>query len=1038
MHIVHGTWIPHESTDYVQDGTFYVWVETDAESVSPQRRGATNTHPRQLVGAELETFLAERLTLSKLYGPRLAQRFVVQYLMLPSVDGAPLPSYEMAPYALEEAPEEWELASWGLYCFPVGHAVIPVLNAIHYAAMQGADDFQLGSDFVFWWQVGQELKHTITADRYIPSLRWQALEGRKRGPAFQLRAGWEYAGDDYEALIRRYVPAMPPVCTAGAERRDEERFYTPESLLRHFAERLLHGAVSGTPGTATFDRTVEGTLLGSAFAGSEPIPGSNDAQELYEQWATWRRALQNSQGDATFKLCFRLDDADLNQPDRWHVEFLIASSADRSLRMSLADYWSYGPAEREAVTRFFGDDLEKNVLLSLGYAARIYPPIWDGMETATPSGFDLTLDDAFTFLRDDAQVLEDAGYIIIVPAWWTSAGRRRAKVRVSTATPSPVGTAKQYFSLDRVIDYDYRLSIDGTPVSHDEWQQLVEAKTPLVQFRGEWMEVNRDEIERMLATWESRKEEQPVLSLVDLMKMEASEDGAVEWEYDGRLQEVLDGLHQRTTLEVTDEPEGFVGTLRDYQKRGVAWLRYLESLTLGPCLADDMGLGKTVQIIAQLVAERNEDPNPLPTLLIAPTSVLGNWRREIERFAPNLRPLVHHGPTRARTAGAFAEARAGADIVITSYALARLDEKLLRAEPWGRLVIDEAQNIKNPQSAQTRSIARLPAPRRTALTGTPVENRLRDLWSIFNITNPGYLGKETQFRKAFEVPIQRDNDATSAAILKRLVEPFILRRLKTDRQIIQDLPDKVEQTVYCNLTREQASLYEAVVRDVEVKLATAEGIQRRGLILSTLLKLKQVCNHPAQLLHDGSVFSADRSHKLQRLTEMVEEALEEGDSLLVFTQFTEAGEALERYFRRTLHRSVYYLHGGTSAPRRESMVAAFQSPESGPSIFVLSVRAGGTGLNLTRANHVFHFDRWWNPAVEDQATDRAFRIGQRKNVFAHKFVALGTVEERIATMIEEKRSVAAAIVGTDESWLTELDNESFRELIALQRSAVMD
>jgi SNF2 family DNA or RNA helicase len=273
--------------------------------------------------------------------------------------------------------------------------------------------------------------------------------------------------------------------------------------------------------------------------------------------------------------------------------------------------------------------------------------------------------------------------------------------------------------------------------------------------------------------------------------------------------------------------------------------------------------------------------------------------------------------------------------------------------------------------------------------------------------------------------------------LKKLVEPFILRRLKTDRQIIQDLPEKIEQKVYCNLTPEQASLYEAVVKDVEEQLEEAEGMQRRGLILATLMKLKQICNHPAQFLHDGSAFTGERSHKLQRLTEMVEEVLEERESVLIFTQFTEAGEALERHIRRTLHCNTYYLHGGTSMTRREQMVAAFQDPEIEPSVFILSVRAGGTGLTLTKANHVFHFDRWWNPAVEDQATDRAFRIGQRKNVFAHKFVALGTVEERIDAMIEEKKGLAAAIVGSDESWLTELDNETFKDLITLRRSEVL-
>jgi SNF2 family DNA or RNA helicase len=445
-----------------------------------------------------------------------------------------------------------------------------------------------------------------------------------------------------------------------------------------------------------------------------------------------------------------------------------------------------------------------------------------------------------------------------------------------------------------------------------------------------------------------------------------------------------------------------------------------------------------LEVIARLLNEKENAADTPPTLIIAPTSVLSNWRREIERFAPDLRALVHQGSGRAKQEEAFQAACGAHDVVITSFAMARLDEKLLRGVAWQRVVVDEAQNIKNPQAAQTRAILKLPARHRMALTGTPVENRLLDLWSIFNFLNPGYLGKEAQFRKSFESPIQRGNDRERAATLKKLVEPFILRRVKTDKSIISDLPDKVEQKLFCNLTREQASLYEAVVKDVAERIEETSGMERRGLMLATLLRLKQICNHPAHFLQDGSAFTAERSHKLSRLAEMIEEVVESGESALVFSQFTEIGEALERYVQQTLRANTYYLHGGTSAKRREQMIAEFQDAETEPSVFLLSLRAGGVGITLTKANHVFHFDRWWNPAVEDQATDRAFRIGQRKNVFVHKFVAIGTVEERIDEMIEEKKGLAAAIVGADESWLTELDNDAFKELIALRKSAVLE
>jgi SNF2 family DNA or RNA helicase len=417
---------------------------------------------------------------------------------------------------------------------------------------------------------------------------------------------------------------------------------------------------------------------------------------------------------------------------------------------------------------------------------------------------------------------------------------------------------------------------------------------------------------------------------------------------------------------------------------------------------------------------------------------VGNWQKEIVKFAPHLKTMVHHGSSRIQQEADFKAASLQHDVVITSFTLARKDEKLLSSVKWHRLVLDEAQNIKNPKAAQTKAILKLSAKHRLALTGTPVENRLLDLWSIFNFLNPGYLGKEAHFRKSFEIPIQKENDKIKSTTLKKLVEPLILRRVKTDQSIINDLPDKIEQKLYTNLTKEQASLYEVVVKDVEEKLQTAEGIQRKGLILSTLMKLKQICNHPAQFLQDGSEFLPERSHKLSRLAEMVEEALSEGENLLIFSQFTEICESIEKYLKHSLHCNTYYLHGGTSRQRREKMIAEFQDPETESSVFILSLKAGGVGITLTKANHVFHFDRWWNPAVENQATDRAFRIGQKKNVFVHKFVAIGTLEERIDQMIEDKKKLSAAVVGADESWLTELDNEAFKELIALNKNAILE
>ena len=668
-----------------------------------------------------------------------------------------------------------------------------------------------------------------------------------------------------------------------------------------------------------------------------------------------------------------------------------------------------------------------------------------GLETDEPTGITVDLNTAFDFLKESAWILEDAGYKVIIPAWWTPKGRQKAKIKLRAKGKSLSGgddKAKSYFSFERLVDYEFSLAIGEEAVTEQEWNQLVNAKAPLVQFRGQWMELDQDKMKEMLEFWKQQKDENPDLSLMDFMKLAAGngeDELEVEFDRDDVLSTLMGQLRDKSQLAIAPDPDTLQGTLREYQQRGLSWLSYLEQLGLNGCLADDMGLGKTVQVIARLAQEREmaeaEGINTLPpTLLIAPTSVLGNWQREIHKFAPHITTAVHHGGNRTKDTKLFKAMCRDHDVIITSFSLARLDAKLFSGVNWHRVVLDEAQNIKNPKAAQTKAILKLNANHRLALTGTPVENRLMDLWSIFNFLNPGYLGTQAQFRKQFEMPIQKENQQTKSTMLKRLVEPFILRRVKTDKSIIKDLPDKVEQKLYCNLTKEQASLYEAVLKDVEEKLQEAEGISRKGLILATLTKLKQICNHPRQFLQDESEFTPERSHKLSRLMDMIDEVVDERESALVFTQFREIGDALEKYLRHTRHINTYYMHGGTNRNKREKMIEEFQDPDSEPSIFVLSLKAAGVGITLTKANHVFHFDRWWNPAVEDQATDRAFRIGQTKNVFVHKFVAMGTLEERIDEMIEDKKKLAGAIVGSDESWLTELDNDAFRELIALNKN----
>lgn len=1057
MKIIHGTWIPESTNTFIQKGGFFIWVETP---IKINQKYPAGYHPGQLSGTELEAFLINDLGVPAIANGKLSQKISAKYFALPTANHQPLPSPELEKYLETEVDQEYEnlnFAYWEVNAYEVSlkmgdaiynHNIIKFLNNIHFLCIHNSLEISFGSDLLFWYHYTQAFKEIILKDQYIPALIYQEpqipiTKGKRKKPenSFEIYGGWEIIPDQSTRLINNYTAYMPLVCTAGAmSPRTTVEFYERDSLLIHFSEYLLHEIVTNTPSTAKFDQLITDTLISRCFNSDPNNPRtSTSALEEYKQWYAWREKLTSSHAHATFNLCFLLEEAS-RETDDWRIHFLANAKEDPSFRLPLSEYWGLNQSRKKELGMYFGKDFETQLLLNLGQAARIYPKIWEGLETDRPVGLLLNVNEAFEFLKESAWILEDAGYKVIIPAWWTPEGRRRAKIRLKTSTRAKAAALKQgYFSLDSLIQYSYQLSMGGEVITQKEWERLVDTKTPLIQWRGQWMELDIEKMQQLLEFWQSQAEEQPEIELLDLLKMTADVETDLEIEHDEVLSDLMAKLQDKSRIEMIEDPPQLQGKLREYQKRGVSWLQYLDGLGLNGCLADDMGLGKSVQVIARLVNEKATAAKPLPpTLLIAPTSVVGNWQKEIEKFAPHLRTMVHHGSDRIQVPADFKAACSEYDVVISSFTLARKDEKLFSSVKWQRLVLDEAQNIKNPKAAQTKAILKLKAKHKLALTGTPVENRLLDLWSIFNFLNPGYLGKETQFRKAFELPIQKDNNRVKSTTLKQLVEPFILRRVKTDKSIINDLPDKVEQKVYCNLTKEQASLYEALVKDVSEQINSLEGIQRKGLILATLLKLKQICNHPAQFLQDGSEFSVERSHKLSRLTEMVEEVMTEGESLLIFSQFTEICAGLEKYFKHTCHYNTYYIHGGTNRHKREQMISEFQQEETEASIFILSLKAGGVGITLTKANHVFHFDRWWNPAVEDQATDRAFRIGQSKNVFVHKFVAIGTLEERIDQMITDKKKLADAVMNADESWLTELDNEAFKELISLNKAAILD
>ncbi|RKN50965.1 DEAD/DEAH box helicase [Micromonospora endolithica] len=711
---------------------------------------------------------------------------------------------------------------------------------------------------------------------------------------------------------------------------------------------------------------------------------------------------------------------------RWRVEFGLQVAAEPGLHTDAGTVW----AAPGSVTHL--DAPQETLLAELGRASRLWPELDDALRTAAPEGLDLDAEGAHRFLREGAPVLHAAGFAVLLPSWWQRPSARigaRLQARSRTA-PGTVATGAGV-GMDALVDYRWEVALGDQPMTADELAALAALKTPLVRMRGRWVELDPRRLAAGLRLLRSSGE----LTVGELLRLGLGDGGqpdalpVLEVAADGPLGDLLAGAVERR-LTPLDPPPSFVGTLRPYQRRGLAWLAFLQSLGLGGVLADDMGLGKTVQLLALLAGD---PPDAGPTLLVCPMSLVGNWQREAAKFAPALRVHVHHGAERARAA-AFTTAVHDADLVLTTYSVAARDAVDLAGVDWHRVVVDEAQAIKNASTRQAEAVRALPARHRIAVTGTPVENRLADLWSIMQFANPGLLGPAATFKKRYAEPIERHGDADAAERLRRITGPFVLRRLKTDSSIISDLPEKLEMEVVCNLTAEQAALYRVVVDDMLAKIEASDGIERRGLVLATMTRLKQVCNHPAQLLRDGSALDG-RSGKLARLEEILDEVLAAGEKALLFTQYAEFGGMLRGHLSARFGREVLFLHGGVGKADRDTMVTRFQSVDS-PALFVLSLKAGGTGLTLTAANHVVHVDRWWNPAVEDQATDRAFRIGQRRRVQVRKFVCAGTVEEKVAALIADKRNLASRVVGTGEQWVTELSTAQLRELFVLEDGAV--
>jgi superfamily II DNA or RNA helicase len=700
------------------------------------------------------------------------------------------------------------------------------------------------------------------------------------------------------------------------------------------------------------------------------------------------------------------------------VEVWLRSAADPSLLIEAAQLWAAAPA----IAARFGRDPEATLLLALRRGARAWPPLAAILGQRAPRPIEVA-DVAITELLDEAAQLSADGIEVLLPA--ELLGEPLALRAV--ATPAPGRATQPAFGLTELLEFTWQPTVGGEPLSAEELAQLAAAKRSLVQLRGQWVKVDADLLRKL------RRKRRPLTGAAALAAALAGRidiDGElVEFEPTGALLALKNTLltgagPDRPQIGV---PAALNATLRPYQERGLSWLAGVVELGLGGCLADDMGLGKTIQVIALHLhrqAQGGQARDPGPTLVVCPTSLLGNWEREVARFAPGVPVRRYHGD------GRHLQDVARDEIVLVTYGLVRNDAEKLAEVGWGLVVADEAQYVKNPLSRTARQLRTLPAGARLALTGTPVENRLSELWSLLDWTTPGLLGSLDKFTTAVAVPVERYHDPDATERLARLVRPFLLRRRKTDPGIAPELPVKTETDRIVPLTSEQASLYQAVVAQSLADISASSGMARRGLVLKLLTELKQICNHPAQYMHEPGPISG-RSGKLAALDDLLEVILAEGESVLVFSQYVQMCELIEKHLAAR-HIQTLFLNGKTV--ERDRMVADFQ--DGAAPVFLLSLRAGGVGLNLTRATHVVHYDRWWNPAVEDQATDRAYRIGQDRPVQVHRLVAEGTVEDRIATLLLDKRALAESVIDSSgdqlgEGWLTELSTADLTALVSL-------
>ena len=914
-------------------------------------------------------------------------------------------------------------------------------------------DLEIGIGLLYWSQAFKFALKLLAKQKFIPKYNESILQTKTQSK-WKIILNNTVDADIFNILNRE----MPIICRIMSLKKVIDE-YQPirseiliESFLNHVIDNYSRMWLEDNFSGNEFEEKINEDLIIYWLSSLKSKDGvmelsteiGNEFKNMLNQWTA---SIDETINQSVFRTCFCLEPPDEKFESSitrylsinkgfWSLQFFIQAKDDPSLLIPANQVWSSNEDTISFLNKRF-DYPQEQLLIDLIKASEIFSPIRESLYNACPIDCELTINDVSSFISEYSFLLQELGYGVMIPILQDGKLKKQGiKIQLSLKSnmnSMNISEGHGLLGLKSIVQFNWKVCIGDQPLDIEELKQLIALKMPIIRYRGKWVELNKKHLNNLYKMIQN-KQNQGEITLNEALKMDIGFNKLIDEipieikNKSGWIEDIFNKKIKKDSEKDFNTPKSFNGVLRPYQIIGFSWLSFMTKLGIGICLADDMGLGKTIQYIAFLLREKESGNLNGPSLLVCPTTILGNWCHEIERFAPSIKFFVYHGNRKERDENI--SNIDGNDLMITTYSILQRDLKQIKQINWTGIVLDEAQNIKNPGTKKSIAIKKLSANYRIAMTGTPIENHISELWSIFEFLNPGYLSSKKSFKRNFIIPIERYQDEKVIQKLNFMIQPFFLRRVKSDHDIIQDLPEKIENKTYCTLTKEQFSLYGSVISEMLEKIANSEGIQRKGLILSTITKLKQICNHPAQFLSDSD-WHLNRSGKLEMISKLITKIISKNEHVLIFTQYVKMGKILQSYLEDTFNEDVLFLYGSTSQKKRDQSIKRFQEEMNGPHVFILSLRAGGLGINLTRAQHVIHFDRWWNPAVEDQATDRSYRIGQKNNVSVYKFITLGTIEEKIDKIIEKKKFLVDKLISKGETWITELSDKKLKEFFTI-------